>query len=111
MDQILRRSPLKSICKEYERNRYNTMLKFRKNDYLHRIITAKSKDTRMLFKLVSEITGCNKPNPMPDAPNDKELAENFSQFLKQKIDKIRNQFKDTPQYKVPQRHQHLNHLY
>ena len=38
---------------------------------------------------------------MPDAANDKELAKNFSQFFKQKIDKIRNQFKDIPQYKVP----------
>ena len=56
-----------------ERNRYNTMLKFKKNDCLHRIITANLKDTRKLFKLVSEITGCNMPNPMPDAPNNKEL--------------------------------------
>ena len=38
---------------------------------------------------------------MPDAPNDKELAENFAQFFKQKIDKIRNQYKYIPQYKTP----------
>ena len=63
----------------------------------YRIITFNLKDTRKLFKLVSEITGCNKPNSMPDAPNDKELAENFSQFFKQNIDEIRNQFKDIPQ--------------
>ena len=38
---------------------------------------------------------------MSDASSDKELAENFTQFFKQKIDKIRNQFKHIPQYKVP----------
>ena len=61
-----------------KRNVYNTMLKFKKNDCLHRIIKANSHDTRTLFKLVSEITGSNKPNPMPDAPSDNELAENFA---------------------------------
>ena len=60
------------------------MLKFKKNDCLHRIITANSKDSRKLFKLVSKITGCNKPNPMSDAPNEEELAENFAEFFKQK---------------------------
>ena len=60
------------------------MLKFKKKDCLHRIITAILKDTRKLFKLVSEITGSNKQNPMPDAPSDKELAENFTQYFKQK---------------------------
>ena len=77
------------------------MFKFKKNDCLHRIIKANSNDTQKLFKLVSEITGNSKPNPMPDAPSDKELAENFTQFFKQKIDEIRYQFKHIPQYKVP----------
>ena len=45
--------------------------------------------------------GGNKPNPMPDAPNDNELAENFAKFFKQKIDDIRHQFQHIPQYKVP----------
>ena len=36
-----------------ERNRYNTMLKFKKNDCLHRINKANSNNTRKLFKLVS----------------------------------------------------------
>ena len=43
-----------------EKNRYNIMLKFKKNNCLHRIIKANSNDTRKLFKLVSEITGSNK---------------------------------------------------
>ena len=75
-----------------ERNRYNTMLKFKKNDCLHKIIKANSNNTMKLFKLVSEITGSNKPNPMPDAQSDKELAEDFAQFFRQKIDGIWHQF-------------------
>ena len=58
-----------------ERNRYNTMLKFKKSDCLHKIIKANARDTRKLFKVVSEITRSNKLNPMPDAPSDKELAK------------------------------------
>ena len=76
------------------------MLKFKKNDCLHRIIKANSNNTRKLFKLVSEITESNRPNPMPDTPSNIELAENFIQFFKQKIDEIRYQLKHIPQYKV-----------
>ena len=86
-----------------ERNRYNTMLKFKKNDCLHRIIKTNSNNTKKLFKLVSEITGSSKPNPMPDAQSDKELAKDFAQFFRHKIDGIRHQFKNISQYKVPPR--------
>ena len=53
--------------------------------------------------MFNKITGCNKPKPLPDALNNKELAENFAQFFKQKTDKIRNKSTDIPQYKVPPR--------
>ena len=86
-----------------ERNRYNTLLKFKKNDCLHRIIKTNSNNTRKLIKLVSEITGSSKPNPMPDAQSDKELAKNFAHFFRQKISGIQHQFKQIPQYKVPPR--------
>ena len=79
------------------------MLKFKKNDCLYRIIKANSNNTKKLFKLVSEITGSSKPNPMPDAQSDKELAEGFAKFFRQKIDGIRHQFNDIPQYKIPPR--------
>ena len=86
-----------------ERNRYNTMLKFKKNDCLYRIIKANSNNTKKLFKLVSEIMGSSKPNPMPYTQSDKELAEDFAKFFRQKIDGIRHQFKHIPQYKIPPR--------
>ena len=86
-----------------ERNRYNTMLKFKRNDCLHRIIKSNSNNTRKLFKLVSEITGSSKPNPMPDAQSDKELAEDVAQFFRKKVDGIQHQFKHISQYKVPPR--------
>ena len=86
-----------------EQNRYNTMLKFKKNDCLYRIIKANSNNTKKLFKLISEITGNSKPNPMPDAQSNEELAEGFAKFFRQKIDGIRYQFKDIPQYKIPPR--------
>ena len=78
------------------------MLKF-KNDCLHRIIKTNSNNTRKLYKLVSDITGSSKPSPMPEAQSDKELAEDFAQIFRQKIDMIRHQFKHKPQYNVPLR--------
>ena len=86
-----------------ERNRYNTMLKFKKNACLHKIIKTNSNNTRKLYKLVSELTGSNKPNPMPDAHGDKDLAEGFAQFFRQNIDKIWQLFNHIPQYIVPPR--------
>ena len=86
-----------------ERNRHNTMLKFKKNACLHKIIKTNSNNTRKLYKLVSELTGSSKPNPMPDAQSDKDLAEGFAQFFRQKIDGIQQQFNHIPQYIVPPR--------
>ena len=40
---------------------------------------------------------------MPDAQSDKDLAESFAQFFRQKIDGIWQQFKHIPQYIVPPR--------
>ena len=86
-----------------ERNRYNTMLKFKKNACLHKIIKTNSNNTRKLYKLVSELTGSSKPNPMPDAQSNKDLAEGFAQFFRQKIDRIWQQLNHIPQYIVPPR--------
>ena len=61
------------------------MLKFKKNDCLYRIIKANSNNTKKLFKLVSEITGSSKPNPMPDVQSDNELAEDSAKFFRQKL--------------------------
>ena len=85
-----------------ERNRYNTVLKF-KNACLHKIIKTNSNNTRKLYKLVSELTGTSKPNPMPDAQSDKDLDEGFPQFFRQKINGIRQQINHIPQYIVPPR--------
>ena len=46
---------------------------------------------------------------MLDAPSDKELAENFAQFFKQKIDEIKYQFNHIPQYKVPPKTCHIHY--
>ena len=86
-----------------ERNRYNTILKFKKNACQHKIIKTNSNNTRELYKLVSELTGSSKPNPMPDAQSDKDLAEGFAQFFRQKVDGIQQQFNHIPQYIVPPR--------
>ena len=76
------------------------MLKFKKNACLHKIIRTNSNNTRKLYKLVSELIGSSKPNPMPDAQSDKDLSEAFAQVFRQKIDGIQQQFNHIPQYIV-----------
>ena len=51
------------------------MLKFKKTPSLHQLAKQNSTDTKMLFKLVNELTGNKDQNPLLEAKCDKELAE------------------------------------
>ncbi len=60
-------------------------------------------NTRHLYSLIRSLTGTVPDNPMPPG-TEKHLADSFSDFFLQKIDKIRSQLADYPQYK-PALHQ------
>ena len=48
-----------------------------------------NRDTRQLFKLVSEITSSTKDNPLPDRKSNQEPADQFVGYFINKIQKIR----------------------
>lgn len=46
-------------------------------------------DSKKLYNLVSELTGTKSENPLPDSVADSKLADDFTDFFMNKIDKIR----------------------
>ena len=48
---------------------------------------------KSLFKIVNELTDSKKETVLPTGKSDKELANNFLIYFKEKIEKIRNKFK------------------
>ena len=57
-------------------------------------ITAKvlkcDRDLKKLYNLVSNITGTNADNPLPEHNDSEQLADEFADFFMEKIRKIRN---------------------
>ena len=47
-----------------------------------------SKDTKQLFRIVNNLTGCNTHNPLPPGNTSEEIAEGVSEFFSDKITKI-----------------------
>ena len=59
-----------------------------------------NRDTRQLFKLVSNITSSTKDNPLPDGKSNQELADQFAEYFIDKIQKIRNNLNSYERYQV-----------
>ena len=71
---------------KYKRNRYINMLNFKKIHSLHQLVKQNSTDSKNLFKLINDIAGNKDQNPLPASKPDKDLAEEFAQFLLNKIE-------------------------
>ena len=70
-------------CHAYrnEKMKYNNMLKEAKKNTISEKIYACNRDTRKLYKLVSELTSLVKENPLPLGKSNKDLAEEFVDFF------------------------------
>ena len=66
----------------------NNMLKEAKKNTISENIYACNRDTRQLYKLVSELTSSVKENPLPIGKSNNELAEEFVDFFLSKIQQI-----------------------
>ena len=73
-----------------EKMKYNNMLKEAKKNTISEKIYACNRDTRKLYKLVSELTSSVKENPLPLGKSNKDLAEGFVDFFLSKIQRICN---------------------
>ena len=79
------------IAFKSERNRLNRMLFKAKIDVISNEVIKCGKDTRALYKLINNITGVRKENPLPKCVTDKGLANEFADFFLDKILKIRKE--------------------
>ena len=68
-----------------EKRKYNDMLKEAKKNTISEKISACNRDTKQLYKLVSELTSSVKENPLPIGKSNRELAEEFTDFFLSKI--------------------------
>ena len=77
-----------SVYKE-ARQSYFITIKAEKRKVLTNAIQSSRGDSKKLFNLVKSLTGTNPHNPLPSG-SDQELAQTFSNFFMEKIQKIRN---------------------
>ena len=82
-----------------ERNRFITMIKYKKRDHLHNWISTTKGNSKKLYQLITNLTGQNKSNPLPTSTSDEDLADEFATYFLKKICNIRKLFDNIPNYK------------
>lgn len=85
------------IYKEIK-NMFNKTLVGKKTAHFSKLIKANEYNQKELFRIVQKLTNSKKENPLPDYTCKKELANDFSQFFKEKIDKIRSTFSNNANF-------------
>ena len=87
------------VAFKIERNRYNGMLKKAKEVFISQDILSHKNDIKYLYKVITNLSGVRKENPMPQAESDQQLAEEFADFFIGKIDKIQEELDHFELYK------------
>ena len=75
-----------------ERNRYNNMLTYEKQQNVIGLVQKAIGDTQKLYKIVNKIIGKRDQNPFPEGKSDDQLAKDFADYLYTKIVNIRKAF-------------------
>ena len=77
---------------------YKTSIRKVKCEILSNKIQNCKGDTRKLYTLVPNLTGTNPENPLPKSDNMEKLADEFADFILEKIQKIRSELDEHPIY-------------
>jgi len=80
------------------RNEYAHALGKAKTIYIKDEVDKCANDSKKMYKLINDMTGGNKENPMPDDQSDSKLANNFADYFEEKIDKIRKELDTFDKY-------------
>ena len=83
-------------CKYYFKQLY-----VKKNHYIKNEIHKSRNNNRELYKIVSKLTGSAVNNPMLEHESDKVLADEFVEFLMDKIKMIRQNLDSKKMFNVP----------
>ena len=84
--------------------KYNNMLKEAKKNTISEKICACNRDTRKLYKLVSELASSVKENPLPLGKSSKDLTEEFVDFFLSKIQRICDSLEGFEKFSPQQHH-------
>ena len=75
--------------------KYNQMIQEKKTDFNKEQVTTNAGNSKVLFRLVNNMLNKTNSTIYPEAPNNKALADEFSTFFKNKINKISSSFRET----------------
>ena len=67
-----------------ERNRFITMIKYKKRDHIHNQISSTTGNSKKLYQLITKLTGQNKSNPLPTSTSNEHLADEFANYFLKK---------------------------
>ena len=81
-----------------ERNVYNKLLIYHKEQKIAKKINDSKNDTKQLFHLINNSTMSKTPNPIPQGKMDAQLAEEIASFFLDKVEKITLQIQNTEEY-------------
>ena len=81
-----------------EKRRYNNMLFESKKINIANKVSQCKRDTKQLFKLLSNITSSTKDSPLPDGKSSQDLANQFAEYFINKIQRIRNNLNSYDRY-------------
>lgn len=85
------------------RNKYVNKLNIAKANYFTDKIKRLKGNTAGIYNTINKLTNRIKVNPMPEHDSKKSLANDFSNFFKNKIEKIQEYLNQFPIYVPPQR--------
>ena len=97
------------VWRKYREHHQWTVLKKITNKYVYQINKAKKEtltglvleskgDAKKLYNLVAKLTGGNKDNPLPVATSDESLANDFADYFLTKIQTIRDDLAEIPNF-------------
>ena len=75
---------------------YNRLLNYKKRQLITKQVIDSKGDNKKLYKLMAHLTGARSDNPLPPHDSDESLANQFADYFITKIDRIRDNFSQTP---------------
>ena len=75
-----------------QRHFVSNIIRKAQKDHYHSILEDNKYDFKVVFKIMNNLLFHNNPLPLPPMKNSKELANEFNQFFKDKVQKIMDNF-------------------
>ena len=97
-ERIWHKYPAPDTWKAYKvkRNVYNRLLIYKKRQLITKQVMDSKGNNKKVYKLMAHLSGIRTDNPLPPHNSDESLANHFADYFISKIDKIQENFSQTP---------------